>query len=144
MGNSSTNIETFTNTTLVSILKDYFQGKISVNWLFNGSIQNYTQWYEFDNDWVTNTEQNVTVLDTGDVQFYVRVMSDTNRPIENALVVVDTAQYTSPSNFSFIGQRFTDADGYALFYVDDATMQILRTTANGYTSNTQYPPKTEI
>lgn len=133
----------FTNTTFIQILKDTVQGIVSIKFGFNIStyILNYSQFYEYNNDWVTEIKQNLTTITTDKTKWttmYIKVTdAGSGDLIDNALV---RALYSDPlqgGQYKVYGQRFTgisEGSGYTYFITDVDTQVKLLVTKEDYSA----------
>lgn len=129
----------FTDTNFTSILQDLVQGKVRVMFGYNETVLNYTQYYEYENDWITNTEENITVLENVDTSAYIKVIDESGNPIDDVLVRVAFSTPTTGGLYKEMGQRFTGSDGTSgmtSFFFDSNSDVAIRFTKDGYTAKT--------
>lgn len=112
-------------------VKVYFHG-------YNQTFQNYTQFYEYINDQTTNEHRNITIIENATQQFWIKIMDTSNRPIKDALIRISTSRPNAltHANYTFTGQRLTNQDGKAFFYVDPKTNLLIEVIKDGYSYTT--------
>lgn len=92
------------------------KGRVEVYFGYNTSIMNYTQFYQFNNDWTTDASENITLI-SRDIKypFYVKVKDEGQYIINDALVRIDASDPTV-GRWNFIGQRFTGQEEAGMTY----------------------------
>ncbi|MBD3249919.1 hypothetical protein GF336_07775 [Candidatus Woesearchaeota archaeon] len=127
----------FCNSTFASNQKNLTQEKISVyigNGTCNMSNQFYYQYFEYLNDWTTQINKTLSIIDNPSKELWIKVMDTSNRPLENALVRLSFSEpkIFSTKEYLFAGQRLTDAQGMLRFYMDSKTDILLEVIKDGY------------
>ena len=110
------------------------QGNIFVRFNQDDFGANWTQFYEYNNDYQTQTTDNLTLLEDADWTIYFNIRSKDNRVIEGAVVRAEfgRGEQGNWTNVSLMGQRLTQADGTTFFRFDSSTYATLTITADGY------------
>lgn len=140
--NGTYNLYNFTDVQFVQILRNMSQGIINVMFGYNTSPINYTQTYEFQNDWISATTENMYLLDSIDYKNYIKIVDESGNPISNALVKIAFGipeEGSSGYLWREMGQRFTGQigiEGMTSFYVDKNSMLSIRITKDGYAPKT--------
>ena len=98
--------------------------------------ENWTQYYEYDNDYDTHVSENVEILSQADWTGYFQVVAYDGTPIKDATIRAE-ASYPLQNNGSWvnhtlIGQRLTDLEGYTFFIFDSRTEVLLTVMKDGY------------
>lgn len=95
---------------------------------------NWTQFYEYTNDYETHVTENLSLLDTADWTIYFTIQAKDGRVIENAVLRAEYSSATAGSwtTNSLIGQRLTQSDGTTFFRFDSSTYATVTVTAEGY------------
>lgn len=131
--------QNFTNSTFVRALKDMMNGRVRVMFGYNEAVMNYTQYYEYENDWITHTEENITSITNPDTSAYIKVIDEGGRPIDDVLVRVAYSLPTEGGTYREMGQRFTGSDGntgITSFFFDSMSDVSIRFTKDGYSAKT--------
>lgn len=123
----------FQNTSLVVIQQDLEEGYVKA--VFNmQSWTNWTQFYEYKNDFETHIAEQIEILNNTDTYAYFKVSDKGNSPIKDAII---RAEFNTPilgswTNYTLIGQRLTGDDGTTFFWFDSNTYVLITVLADGY------------
>lgn len=124
----------FTDSTII-VQHDGIPNGYDVKIHYNYNIRgNYTQFYEYLNNYSSIT-LNLEVLDKADSFIWFQVLDQSNSPIEDANIIMQEAYATSSTtgtNFTTIGRRLTNGEGYTSFFFDSGTEYRAIVTADGY------------
>lgn len=117
----------FTNTSLIIIQRELMRGHVKIYFNANTTIKNYTQFYSYDNDWITDNTKNITVM-TKDYSLlttdYIKVIDTSGNLIDDALITMYLSKPQIGGAYKQFGQRFSGEDGvtgttYAFVDTDD-------------------------
>lgn len=129
----------FTASSLVINVTDVLEGITKVYWGFNDTLMNYTQFYHFDNDWVTAVSENMTVLTADDlVPVYIKIKDESGNPINDALIRLSFSDPSVGGTYMEMGQKITGtggSNGMVLFYVDPDSQVQIRVTKTDFTAS---------
>lgn len=124
----------FNDTSMVIVQQNLSKGYVkAVFGMIN--YTNWTQFYEYTNDYVTHINETLEVLWKSDWKVYFDVRDIGNSPIKDAIIrayAVNPNVTTSWYNYKFIGQRLTKDDGSTFFNFDSNTFVRIQIAATGY------------
>ena len=130
----------FSNTSIIVYQQNFGIGKVTSQFGKQGLWQagNHTQYYEYINDRKTHIVDNITVFNTflwTDLTgVWIRTLDFANSPIENVDVNAYIGYATSTgTNWSKMGRRLTDNNGYTNFIFDTRASVRLTFSKDGYT-----------
>lgn len=128
----------FNDTEIAVVQQNLTMGYIQVRFnMVNGT--NHTQFYEYINDYETNIDENIRLLQKADWYTYVQILDYANSPIKDAIVRTEYSYRQYVNNFTqynpheLYGQRLTDDDGYTFFWGDTGSEVMFTVTKDGYT-----------
>lgn len=137
----SNRTQNFTSNNLTIAVTDLIEGRTNVYFGYNNSLFNFTQFYDFENSWVSSTTENLTVMTDTTVlnQIYIKVIDLNSNPLDDVLVRIAISNPATGGIYKEIGQRFTAGEGtngLTYFYVPSNTDVSIRITKDGYTAKT--------
>lgn len=125
----------FYNVTVAVVKQNLSDGRVNVRFGMNNQSTNWTQYYEFNNDNINSTFENLELLENNDWSAYIRVLDYNNNPIEGATIRAYQMQNTTMNTWTsatVFGQRLTEHDGYTFFVADRYTEVMFTITNDGY------------
>lgn len=124
----------FSNSTIVIIQQNLSEGMVNVK--FNEISGNFTQFYDYYNDYTTNINEDIKLLNYSNWYDYFKVIDKSNSPIEGADIrgyfSIVGEYYSNWSEHKLFGRRMTDYEGYTFFNTDYGTILHVTITADGY------------
>lgn len=114
---------------------DVAQGDVAVLFNFNGA-SNWTQYYEWENDGNIGDNIDIYTIDDANMYAYYRILDTTGSPIEDAEVQAwfqyPGSDSDNKNNYTLMGQRLSDSDGYAFFWFDSNSQVKILVEKEGY------------
>lgn len=145
--NRTTNVGNFSGNSFNISTYSLNEGRINVRFGDNTTVYNYTQYYEFDNDLLTDKTENITLLTLADTQHWIKVIDENGNLIDDVIVRASMSKPEQGTAWKFIGQRFTGQGdrGITSFYFDSNSIVQLQFSKDGYTSviTEAFDPNTE-
>lgn len=131
----------FSSTNITINKTNMTEGTIKIYFGNQTGNYNYTQYYEFVNDWSEDVTENLTlIINETKYQVYIRVRDESGSPINGALVRIDFSNFKTGGTYQNLGQRFTGeigTNGMTYFWVDPYTDIDIRVVKDGYTAVTK-------
>lgn len=124
------------SSSVVVIQQGLTSGQVKVVFNQDDYGANWTQFYEYKNDFETHISEQLTLLNqSADWAVYFEVLDYGNSPVPEATIRAEYTEATAgqTNNYTLIGQRLSDQDGKTFFWFDSSTFVLLTITANGYT-----------
>lgn len=130
---SGYNLTIYTLNLTEGITKVFF-GNSTIN------LMNYTQFYDFERDWISETIENLTLITPPFNKIYIKTLAEGGEPIKDTLIRLSISSPFIGGSYKEIGQRFTGhegIDGTTYFYVPDNSNVLIRATKDGWGSYNQ-------
>jgi hypothetical protein len=123
----------FSNSSIVLIQQELEQGYVKAKFGMTSGV-NWTQYYEYINDYENHVDEEIEILQNSDWSAYLQVLDYTNSPIKDVTVraqyvYTETGNWTS---FKLLGQRLTNDEGYTFFIADSSTEVLFTISKDGY------------
>jgi len=125
----------FTNDNYLLLLNDFSTGYVNI--LFNMiDGENWTQYYSFDNTQDFTYSDDLYLLKQADTLMYFRALDIGNSPLKDVTVRVYHVYPNSTwSDYTLIGQRLTNHEGYTFFFLDSDTQILVTFSKDDYELN---------
>lgn len=124
----------FSGTSYLVVQQDLAEGYVNIL-LGTTSNVNWTQYYEYINDYETHVEEDIEILQQSDWSAFFEVLDLSNAPIKDAVVRVTYSKVNganTSASFKLLGQRLTADDGFTFFIADSNTELYITVTKDGY------------
>lgn len=125
----------FENTSLIAVQQNLTEGYIHIRLNMLPSKENWTQYYEYINDYTNNhITEDIHIISNADWSAYIRVLDYSNSPLKDVTIRAEYT-YNELNNWTYkklMGQRLTDELGYTFFFADKKTEIRLSIAKDGY------------
>lgn len=123
----------FNTTQQIVMQSDLEEGYIHAEFGMNNGT-NWTQYYEYINDYQTTINESIEILQNSDWSAYLQVYDVAGNPLKDVVIRANYA-YTEIGNwtsYKLLGQRLTDDDGKTFFIADQNTKIIFTIYKENY------------